>query len=40
VRAPSFVHLRVLPPMMRGWKVADSVVILGSIDVVLGDVDR
>jgi len=40
MRAPSFVHLQALPHMMRGCKVADSVVILGSIDIVLGDVDR
>ncbi len=40
MRSPSFVHLQALPPMMRGCKVADSVVILGSIDIVLGDVDR
>jgi NADH-quinone oxidoreductase subunit D len=40
MRAPSFVHLQVLPHMMRGWKIADSVAILGSIDIVLGDVDR
>jgi NADH-quinone oxidoreductase subunit D len=40
MRSPSFVHLQALPSMMRGCKVADSVVILGSIDIVLGDVDR
>jgi NADH-quinone oxidoreductase subunit D len=40
LRAPSFVHLQAIPHMMRGWKVADSVVILGSIDIVLGEVDR
>jgi NADH-quinone oxidoreductase subunit D len=40
LRAPSFIHLQVLPHMMRGWKVADSVAILGSIDIVLGEVDR
>jgi NADH-quinone oxidoreductase subunit D len=40
LRAPSFVNLQALPAMMRGWAVADSVVILGSIDIVLGEVDR
>jgi NADH-quinone oxidoreductase subunit D len=40
LRAPSFVHLQAIPHMMRGWKVADSVAILGSIDIVLGEVDR
>jgi NADH-quinone oxidoreductase subunit D len=40
VRPPSFIHLQTLPYMMRGTKVADSVAILGSIDIVLGEVDR
>ncbi len=39
-RAPSFYHLSVLPLMMRGWKVGDAIAILGSIDIVLGEVDR
>jgi NADH-quinone oxidoreductase subunit D len=40
VRAPSFINLSALGDMCRGHKVADVVVILGSIDIVLGEVDR
>ncbi len=40
VRAPSFINLTSLADMCRGAKVADVVVILGSIDIVLGEVDR
>lgn len=40
VRAPSFVNLTGLAKMAKGGKVADAVVILGSIDIVLGEVDR
>lgn len=39
-RAPSFFHLMALPRMVRGWKIGDVVAILGSIDIVLGEVDR
>jgi NADH-quinone oxidoreductase subunit C/D len=40
VRAPSFINLTSLADMSKGSKVADIVVILGSIDIVLGEVDR
>lgn len=40
VRAPSFINLMTLGPMSVGHKVADVVAILGSIDIVLGEVDR
>lgn len=40
VRAPSFINLTSLAPMSRGGKVADVVTVLGSIDIVLGEVDR
>ncbi|HWQ15673.1 MAG TPA: NADH-quinone oxidoreductase subunit D [Roseiflexaceae bacterium] len=40
VRAPSFINLTPLADMCRGHKVADLVVILGSIDIVMGEVDR
>lgn len=40
IRAPSFINLSGLADMCRGHKVADIVVILGSIDIVMGEVDR
>ncbi|HEX9796035.1 MAG TPA: NADH-quinone oxidoreductase subunit D [Anaerolineales bacterium] len=40
VRAPSFINLTSLAEMCNGQKVADVVAILGSIDIVLGEVDR
>ena len=40
VRPPSFINLTVLEDMCIGNKVADVVIILGSIDIVLGEVDR
>ncbi len=40
VRPPSFINLTALRHMCVGHKVADAVIILGSIDIVLGEVDR
>jgi NADH-quinone oxidoreductase subunit D len=40
VRAPSFINLTPLGAMCRGHLLADVVVILGSIDIVMGEVDR
>jgi len=40
VRPPSFINLTVLEDMCLGQTVADVVVILGSVDIVLGEVDR
>ena len=39
-RAPSFVHLSMLPAISKGALIADLVAIVGSIDIVLGEVDR
>jgi len=40
VHAPSFVNISALGTMCKGYKVADVVIILGSIDIVLGELDR
>jgi NADH-quinone oxidoreductase subunit D len=40
VRGPSFSNLNALPHMVKGELIADVVAVIGSIDVVLGDVDR
>jgi NADH-quinone oxidoreductase subunit D len=40
VRPPSFINLTVLEDMCLGRVVADVVIILGSVDIVLGEVDR
>jgi NADH-quinone oxidoreductase subunit D len=40
MRGPSFVNLQILPWLLKDRLVADAVAILGSIDIVLGDVDR
>jgi len=40
IRGPSLVNLQVLPELLRGHKMSDAIAILGSIDIVLGEVDR
>jgi NADH-quinone oxidoreductase subunit D len=40
VRAPSFANLAALPKMIEGQLLADVVAAIGSIDIVLGEVDR
>jgi NADH-quinone oxidoreductase subunit D len=39
-RGPSFVNLSALPVMVEGEMVADVVAIIGSLDIVLGEIDR
>ncbi len=39
-RSPAFVNLSVLPEISRGVMIADLVLIAGSVDIVLGEVDR
>jgi NADH-quinone oxidoreductase subunit D len=39
-RAPSFVNLQALPKLIEGQLISDVVACIGTIDIVLGDVDR
>ena len=40
VRAPSFANLQALAKMIEGRLIADAVACIGSLDVVLGEIDR
>ncbi len=40
VRPPSFINLQVLPELTQGYLVADLVALIGTTDIVLGEVDR
>jgi NADH-quinone oxidoreductase subunit D len=40
VRPPSFVNLQVLPLMVEGRLVADLMAVIGTLDIVLGEIDR
>jgi NADH-quinone oxidoreductase subunit D len=39
-RAPSFINLQALPKLIEGRLIADVVACIGTIDIVLGEVDR
>lgn len=40
IRPPGFVNLQILPLLVKGMKLADIMTILGSIDIIMGEVDR
>lgn len=40
VRAPSFAHLQMLPELSKDHMLADVVAIIGSLDIVFGEIDR
>jgi len=40
IRTPAFHHMHVMPRMVQGHYLADLVTVLGSQDIVFGDVDR
>ena len=40
IRTPAFHHMHILPRMAQGHYLADLVTVIGSQDIVFGDVDR
>ena len=40
IRPPGFINLQILPQLVEGMKLADIMPILGSIDIIMGEVDR
>jgi NADH-quinone oxidoreductase subunit D/NADH-quinone oxidoreductase subunit C/D len=40
IRAPSFINLSALPKMVTGTMISDVIACIGTIDIVLGEVDR
>lgn len=40
IRAPSFANLSVLPVLVKGLNISDAVCVLGSLDIVMGEIDR
>ena len=40
IRPPSFINLSALREMTVGGTIADAIVVLGSIDIVVGEIDR
>lgn len=40
IRAPGFAHLQALDELSRGHMIADAVTIIGTLDIVFGEIDR
>ncbi len=40
IRPPTLINLTVLRDLLIGWKIADAMIIVGSLDICLGEVDR
>ena len=40
IRAPGFAHLAAMDEMARGHMIADAVSIIGTMDIVFGEIDR
>jgi NADH:ubiquinone oxidoreductase subunit D len=40
VRSPAYHHLQVLPKLARGYFLADLATLIGTVDIVFGEIDR
>jgi len=40
IRSPAYHHLQLLPSVVQGLKLADLVTVIGTIDIVFGEIDR
>ena len=40
IRPASFINLQALPKMVEGSLIADVVAVIGTLDIVLGEIDR
>ena len=40
LRSPGFAHLAAMDELSKGHMIADAVAIIGTLDIVFGDVDR
>lgn len=40
LRGPSFVNVQMLPALLRGYRLSDAIAIVGSLDCVVGEIDR
>ena len=40
IRAPGYAHLQAMEVLSKGHMLADAVAIIGSLDIVFGEIDR
>jgi NADH-quinone oxidoreductase subunit D len=40
IRPPSFIHLSAMDELSRGHMIADAVAIIGTLEIVFGEIDR
>ena len=40
IRPPGFAHLAAMDEMSRGHMIADAVAVIGTMDIVFGEIDR